>query len=207
MTSPNPTDGSDVDRSLGGQKEAVCHLSEAAWKQGLPPRIEDELPGSPRGAVNCFGPCWCWNWSTAEVSESIRPRRSTVTGSLCTPRRSNPHSPTLRRPACRPPSPGTTIRRHRTARPAALPATVMGGRGPRRWARSVPLAAVASASCGSTPEAVSARSTSPATWSWDARLALKEIKDLHADDLKSRARFVLEAEVTGRLEHPGIVPI
>jgi len=38
-------------------------------------------------------------------------------------------------------------------------------------------------------------------------VALKEIQDHHADEPQSRARFVLEAEVTGGLEHPGIVPV
>jgi tetratricopeptide (TPR) repeat protein/serine/threonine protein kinase len=38
-------------------------------------------------------------------------------------------------------------------------------------------------------------------------VALKEIQDRHADQPESRARFVLEAEITGRLEHPGIVPV
>ena len=38
-------------------------------------------------------------------------------------------------------------------------------------------------------------------------VALKQIQDRHADDPTSRARFLLEAEVTGRLEHPGIVPV
>jgi serine/threonine protein kinase len=38
-------------------------------------------------------------------------------------------------------------------------------------------------------------------------VALKQILDNHADDATSRARFVLEAEVTGGLEHPGIVPV
>ena len=38
-------------------------------------------------------------------------------------------------------------------------------------------------------------------------VALKQILDKHADDPVSRARFVLEAEVTGGLEHPGIVPV
>jgi serine/threonine-protein kinase len=38
-------------------------------------------------------------------------------------------------------------------------------------------------------------------------VALKQILDHHADDQVSRARFVLEAEITGGLEHPGIVPV
>ena len=38
-------------------------------------------------------------------------------------------------------------------------------------------------------------------------VALKEIQRQHADDPRSRSRFVLEGEVTGRLEHPGIVPV
>ncbi len=38
-------------------------------------------------------------------------------------------------------------------------------------------------------------------------VALKQILDRHADDSISRQRFLLEAEVTGGLEHPGIVPV
>src|SRR4029077_10627061 len=38
-------------------------------------------------------------------------------------------------------------------------------------------------------------------------VALKQILDRHADDPDSRARFVREAEVTGGLEHPGVVPV
>ena len=38
-------------------------------------------------------------------------------------------------------------------------------------------------------------------------VALKQILDHHADDPTSRTRFVLEAEITGGLEHPGIVPV
>jgi serine/threonine protein kinase len=38
-------------------------------------------------------------------------------------------------------------------------------------------------------------------------VALKQIQTRYAHDPVSRARFVLEAEVTGNLEHPGIVPV
>jgi serine/threonine-protein kinase len=38
-------------------------------------------------------------------------------------------------------------------------------------------------------------------------VALKQMLDRHADDPVSRQRFVQEAEITGGLEHPGIVPV
>ncbi len=38
-------------------------------------------------------------------------------------------------------------------------------------------------------------------------VAFKELQPEQADDPSSRNRFVLEAEVTGRLEHPGVVPV
>lgn len=41
----------------------------------------------------------------------------------------------------------------------------------------------------------------------DREVALKQIQERHADHADSRARFLVEAEVTGRLEHPSIVPV
>jgi serine/threonine-protein kinase len=38
-------------------------------------------------------------------------------------------------------------------------------------------------------------------------IALKEILPAHADDPDARQRFVREAEITGALEHPGVVPV
>jgi eukaryotic-like serine/threonine-protein kinase len=38
-------------------------------------------------------------------------------------------------------------------------------------------------------------------------VALKQILDHHADETLSRTRFLIEAEITGGLEHPGIVPV
>lgn len=39
------------------------------------------------------------------------------------------------------------------------------------------------------------------------QVALKEIREEYAHDEYSQARFVQEAEITGQLEHPGIVPV
>ena len=39
------------------------------------------------------------------------------------------------------------------------------------------------------------------------RVALKEIQAKHAKNPVSRDRFVAEAEITGNLEHPGVVPV
>ena len=41
----------------------------------------------------------------------------------------------------------------------------------------------------------------------DRSIALKEIRETAADDREYRARFLAEAEITGKLEHPGIIPI
>src|SRR5262249_16229585 len=38
-------------------------------------------------------------------------------------------------------------------------------------------------------------------------VALKEIRETRAHDSQSRGRFLLEAEITGGLEHPGVVPV
>ncbi len=39
------------------------------------------------------------------------------------------------------------------------------------------------------------------------QVALKEMQDRHADSPTARVRFLLEAQITGGLEHPGIVPV
>jgi serine/threonine protein kinase/tetratricopeptide (TPR) repeat protein len=38
-------------------------------------------------------------------------------------------------------------------------------------------------------------------------VALKLIREQHASDADSRDRFLFEAEITGRLEHPGVIPV
>ena len=70
-----------------------------------------------------------------------------------------------------------------------------------------PTPRAASASSGSTTAAPWARSTSPATSNCTGSSRLKRIQIDHAVDRDKCARFVVEAEITGRLEHPGIVPV
>src|SRR4051812_3629550 len=38
-------------------------------------------------------------------------------------------------------------------------------------------------------------------------VAVKRLQDCHAGDADSQRRFQLEAEITARLEHPGVVPV
>lgn len=42
---------------------------------------------------------------------------------------------------------------------------------------------------------------------FNREIALKEIRPERADDLDNRRRFLREAEITGALEHPGVVPV
>ena len=39
------------------------------------------------------------------------------------------------------------------------------------------------------------------------KVALKRIRETHADNPDCQQRFMIEAEITGGLEHPGIVPV
>ena len=70
-----------------------------------------------------------------------------------------------------------------------------------------PRPAGVSASCGRTPRAAWARCSWPTTRSCTARWPSRRSRNRYADHPPSRARFLLEAEITGGLEHPGIVPV
>ena len=58
-----------------------------------------------------------------------------------------------------------------------------------------------------TPAVVWGSSFARATASFVRTVALKEIQPDHSDNPHYQERFIFEAEVTGSLEHPGIVPV
>ena len=93
---------------------------------------------------------------------------------------------------------GTGTTRPRTPTPTEPAATPS--------ARPPPTAS-GSASCGRTPGAGSGRCSSPSTPSSTARSRSSRSSTTTPTIPTSRTRFVLEAEITGGLEHPGIVPV
>ncbi len=154
----------------------------------------------PRRAESAWppiaGPCWS-RWS-----------RSTSSSTATTPRRAwRPSAPLARcgtswsgsatqtsRPACR------AIASARRGRPVSPPATyVSAGESTSAGQRFRILRPHAKGGLG---EVFVARDEE-----LRREVALKQIQDRHADDARSRARFLLEAEVTGGLEHPGVVPV
>ena len=126
-----------------------------------------------------------------------------------TPRRAWPRS----RPASRPARawPGSATPRSRRRSATSPRHRLDRGRRRRPHGHPTPSAprpatASGSASSGPTPGAGWGRSSWRSTRELHREVALKQILDHHADDPVSRQRFLLEAEITGGLEHPGIVP-
>ena len=98
-------------------------------------------------------------------------------------------------------------RPHRQRRPRRL--AHARARTPRPPCPSAPPPATASgsASSGPTPRAGLGAVFVALDGELNREVALKQILDHHADDPTSRTRFLIEAEITGGLEHPGIVPV
>ena len=72
---------------------------------------------------------------------------------------------------------------------------------------SASLTAAGSASCGRSARGGLGAVFVALDGEHNLDVALKQIHDQHADDPTRRKRFLLEAEVNGGLENPGIVPV
>ena len=143
---------------------------------------------------------WSRRWSALHLEEARRRRREEPgrhprrpldprePGRARRPRhRGHPRPRRLRLGSTRP-----------TATPTAPPATPS--------ARPPPTAS-GSASCGPTPGAAWAPSSWPSTPSCTARWRSSRSSTSTPTTRPAAPRFLLEAEITGGLEHPGIVPV
>ena len=137
-----------------------------------------------------------WSRATSRSTAATSSRAWPPSRPAARPARAWPASAT---PTSTAPSPTSARPRPSTATtPTAPPATPSA---------RPPATASGSASCGPTPGAAWA----PSSWRWTpsctARWPSSRSSTSHADDPASRQRFLLEAEITGGLEHPGIVPV
>jgi serine/threonine-protein kinase len=163
--------------------DEACDRFEAAWRAGEAPKADDFLDGLNEPARSVL---------RNELRALERALRRTAEGSL-------QETPRVRaRGDVGDTSPQTTVDQSQTTlretgtrggeRPAATP-------GPR-------FRVLRSHARGGLGEVFIARDEE-----LNREVALKQIQAQHASNLESQARFLLEAEVTGGLEHPGIVPV
>ena len=200
MSESSPRVTGLLSHALARRVDAACDGFESAWRSGRRPRIEDVLGDFPEAAR----PALLRELLVLELTY----RR--LAGEVPDPdefRRRFPDRPAevleaLEAASTAPdgigrvPAGGTDVAEDAghgadTAPPAP------GRRGPR----------------AAVPHLAAPRSGRPrrgvpgADEQLHREVALKEIQPRHADCPDSRARFLREAEVTGRLEHPGIVPV
>ena len=178
--------------------DRICDRFEAAWCAGLNPRIEEYL---------------------ADVAEPTRPQLLQELIALeVAYRRKDGETPAWADFESRFPSDKATVRRfclgkfHRSnVRPTqdrrSFPAAhsaeaTMGSDDSSNRASAGRFEIIKQHARGGLGEVFVAKDCE-----LDREVALKEIQERHADDPHSRERFTREAEITGHLEHPGIVPV
>jgi serine/threonine-protein kinase len=185
-----------------GRIDAVCDQFEAAWRCGRRPLIEDAL-GTLEGA------------SRSELFRELL-------GIELAYRRQAREKPGSEEYQARFPGESTAIATAFAARPRPF-FLGNGKRGTSTEADTLPGLDQAGATTAMVGEATSAGQRFRLLRFYDRgalgevyvardeelhrEVALKQIRDEHADDAQHRARFVVEAEITGALEHPGIVPV
>jgi eukaryotic-like serine/threonine-protein kinase len=189
MSGATPTEEGNRSPSLGGRVESVCDRFEAACKAGRRPPIEDylgELPEAVRAVL-----------LRALLELELAYRRQN--GERPTPEEYSGRFPEHAEGIVAVFSEQMITRREGSVEspdsPPARPAGDADSAGPRYQIRRLHAR-------GGLGEVFVA---------YDGELgrevALKQIQAGQADHPESRARFVREAEITGRLEHPGIVPV
>ncbi|MFO0903682.1 MAG: serine/threonine-protein kinase [Pirellulales bacterium] len=165
--------------------DEICDQFVQAWREGKPPRIEDYLQQAPTSAHD--------ELLEAILREEIQMRRAA--GDFVRAEDYHPRFP-----------------QHRDIIARAFTAPKSNRRVSKveyRWtsehgdSRSVSrFRVIRPHAKGGLGEVFLARDTE-----LNREVALKEIQSRYVDNPESRSRFLLEAEVTGGLEHPGVVPV
>ena len=202
-----------VDPSLAGLLDLVCDLFEKACKRNSTPPTAGKFSGPiflPRASSEVFANCWNWNWPTAAARGKRRPPTNIARlSAICARDRSiaaidwRPADHRVPLAETLPATDGGQLQRRRSRRHGSL-------RTRPRHARSVGTTTssglrfrvIRKHAKGGLGEVFIAEDQE-----LHREVALKQIQSQYADDTNSRTRFVLEAEVTGALEHPGIVPV
>lgn len=163
----------------------ICQQFVQAWREGKQPRIEDYLQQAPTGAHD--------ELLEALLREEIQIRQAA--GDLVRAEDYQPRFPrhfdVIARAFTTPKSSrlGSTVENRRTSEQGDF-------RSATRFRVIRPHAK------GGLGEVFVARDTE-----LNRDVALKEIQSRYVANPESRSRFLLEAEVTGGLEHPGVVPV
>jgi serine/threonine-protein kinase len=201
MSEPSPSVDGPLPPALARRVDAACDRFESAWRAGRRPRIEDVLgdfPESARPALlrGLLGLELAYRRLAGEVPDPEQyrlrfPDHPTEVHEALADASSSPDGidgpPTAGEGAARGASSGPDTARYAAMAPAPpgaryriLRPHARGGLGEVYLAHDEQLRRV---------------------------VALKEIQAPQADRADCRARFVREAEITGGLEHPGIVPV
>jgi eukaryotic-like serine/threonine-protein kinase len=200
-----------TDASVSGRIDQICDTFEDAWRRGLAPRIEDYLAEAPENAVaRAFR-------ELLEVELAYRRRAGQLPDAddfrARFPQLDSVVSDVFERTLVALPG-GESTRLPRTDTRVLENPLLGGGPKPRNVLPQASLPIGTSTSSGLRFEVLRSYARGGLGEVLVARdrelnreVALKQIQLDYADDVEYRARFVLEAEITGRLEHPGIVPV